>query len=253
MSMQETFFHEQCCVCEDSGTERFSYQYNKGPIMRVAATAYDPDTGELGTVRILFRDGTETSWKSKYSDPVYQEQTGIPVSADGSLIFLPTWERGFHCLNARTGERVWDKRYGVTTVFVGQDTLICHRPYRALQMLDLRTGVLLHERPSQAWGFTSLNHQYIICHVKKGKHHNQWDIIRAATLEAVQSFSQKELTGNHEDYVVRRIMWKQPDVLCVSGFKNVFVADPKHGEAEARPYLEFCAEIHCVDLSDRSL
>ena len=239
--MQSKFYHAHNCVTRGTGKDRFSYFYDQGLIIRVDTDGwYRRDTGELGSATVLYRDDSRFSWKSKYVDCVFQEQVGIAVSPDGSCLFLPTWELGFHCVDAKSGERIWSKRYGVTNLFLLENTLVCQRPYQALQLLDLHTGELLKERRVSSWGFTSLNHRYLICHVKETQRDNHWDIIRASTLETVQSISQRTLTDGHERYCVRDIVWVPEGELLVSGFKD-------NG---GRPNVEFAARIPCLDLSE---
>ena len=238
--MESKFYHEHDCVTGGTGKDRFSYFYDQGPIIRVDTDgSYDRYTGELGSATILYRDDSRFSWKSKYVNCVFQGQVGIAVSPDGHFLFLPTWDLGFHCVDAKNGDRIWSKRYGVTNVFVLKNTLVCQRPYKALQLLDLHTGELLQERRVPAWGFTSLNHRYIICHVKETHRDNHWDIIKAATLETVQSIPQRTLTGDHEYACVRDIVWKPEGELLVSGFKD----------SRGRSKDEFSVRIKCVDLS----
>lgn len=242
------FYHEAYCVFSGTGKDRFSYLYDKGPIIRVASTSYNPDTGEPGVIDVLYRDKSHYSWKTQYAESVYQEQVGIAVSQDGGAVFLPTWYHGFHCLDARTGDRIWWKRYGVTNVFVLENTLVCQRPNKSLQLLDLHTGELLKERRVNAWGFISLNHRYLICETRISERCHQWEIIRAATLETVQTFYHKELTlsERHPHYSIVDIVWKEPGDLHVSGFTDKQVFSIGSGYQSE----QFSTVIPCMDLSE---
>lgn len=239
----EKVYHGQYCILP--GGTRKKYYYDDGPICQISITSFDRDKAALGTVEVRFRNNECYCWMTKYTEEVYLGQFGIAVSHDGSAVFLQTWDRGLHCLDAKTGERIWWKRYGATNLFVMEDTLVCQRPYKLLQLLDIKTGDLIKERHVSSWGFTSLNHKYIICQTRS----NKWEILEAATLEPVQILSSLELTDNHEDFCVNRIVWLEPGQLQVSGFKEMFTPSNVPGKWKVLPNLEFTAVIQCADLT----
>ena len=185
-------------------------------------------------VSVFFIDGDNVKWTTKWISS-YNFQFGIAVSLDGKYIFVQTWERGMLCLDSRTGEKIWQtkSKRGITSIFVNDNTVLCHWRERALQLLDIHTGeILLEKRPATAWGFTAINHNYIVCRVTARK----WEIIDAATLKTKQEISHREFTGGHEEYCINYIKLVEEEII-VRGFKNVW--DETVSPAKILPNLKF--------------
>ena len=126
-------------------------------------------------ITVFFADDSKAKWTTKWISS-YNFQFGLAVSSDGKYVFVQTWENGLFCLNSHTGEKIWrtKSKRGITSVFVNDNTLLCHQRERALQLLDIHTGVvLLEKRPATAWGFTSIDHNHIVCQVTARK----WELI----------------------------------------------------------------------------
>lgn len=244
--MQNRSYHEKYCVFQEvQGT----YLYDNNPIIRLTIESFNK-TDEPSVVEILCRDKNRYSWNTKYACQVYTSQFGVSVRNDGGAVFLQNWDLGLHCLDVKTGERIWWKRSRITSIFVMENMLLCQKPNKTLQLLDINTGETLKERRVDSWGFTALNHQYIICETKISERCHQWEIIRAATLETVQTFSHKELTlsERYPHYSIVDIVWKAPGELHVSGFTGRQVFSIKSGYQPEK----FSTVIPCMDLSEYS-
>lgn len=241
---QRRFFHAAYCAYQDG---RGIYLYTNIPIIRLSVQSFYGDRrNEPGIVEILCRDKSRYSWKSKYADQVFTDQVGIAVRNDGGAVILQTWDRGTHCLDAKTGEQIWWKRYGATNIFMMENSLLCKRPYKSLQLLDVHTGQLLQERRGASWGFMPLNQGYIICKTKGNGQEDQWEIIRAATLETVQTMSYRELTNDESGrWVVSNVVLTGPGELRVSGFTGRNVYSVATGSQPER----FSVVVPCTDLS----
>ncbi len=208
----------------------FTYTYDKGEIRSVKAEFKKIDVkvgdrilskfDEDASVTIEYADGKSYYWKTDLID-AYTRQFGVAVSYDGRYLFAQTWERGLYCLDPKSGKKIWrtKSKRGITNIFVNQETILAHQHERALQLLDIHTGEVLSEkRPATAWGFTSLNHDYIICQSTA----RVWEIINTETLEVVESFSHKVFTDGHTDYVVNHIELQPDNSLLIRGFTNVW-------------------------------
>lgn len=212
--------------------EHWWFQYSAGRIASVKLLF--EEKCKDATVIVEYRTGESYIWQSKYID--YTCQFGVAVSADGEKVFAQTWENGLFCFDARTGARIWrtKSRRGITSLFVNDNTIVAHQHEHALQLIDMNTGEVLKEkRPATAWGFKALNHQYFICQVTARK----WEIIEAETLETVESFTHKEFTDNHMDYVIKHISIYEDGKILVKGFKNVW--DHSERIPKMLPSIEF--------------
>ena len=203
--------------------------FDNGAI-RLITVALD---GELDNtdVTVFFADASIAEWTTKLISS-YNFQFGLAVSSDGKYVFVQTWENGLFCLDSHTGKEIWrtKSKRGVTSVFVNDNTILCHQRERALQLLDINTGeVLLEKRPATAWGFTSIDHNHIVCRVTACK----WELIDTDTLETKKIFSHREFTGGHENYCINHIEFIGQEII-VRGFRNVW-----GDKGQMLPNLEF--------------
>lgn len=222
----QVFFHKNYCLFQNHNVTAFD-----AGVVRLIAVDYDCQRNE-SAVTVLFFDRSSAQWTTKWLTP-YIFQFGVAVSFDGKYLFAQTWESGLLCLDAKTGERVWKtkSRRGITNVFVNDNTILCHQRERALQLIDLHTGEVLKEkRPATAWGFTGIDHSHVVCRVTA----KRWEVIDAETLETKATYSHRDFTGKHEDYVVNHIRL-DGGVLTARGFKNVW----DDASSEPLPNLEF--------------
>ena len=131
--------------------------------------------------------------------------------------------------------KIWKtkSKRGITSLYVNDNTVVCHQRDRALQIIDMHTGEVLKEkRPATAWGFSTICKGHIVCQVTA----KRWEMINAETLETEIVFSYRDFTGGHEDYCVNHI-FLEGNTLVVRGFQNVWdnsVKPPKR-----LPNLEF--------------
>ena len=199
-------------------------------------------------VTVTFRDGNVYCWESTYISFYNMGQYGIAVSNDGTMVFVQTWENGMLCFDSKTGERIWKtkSRRGITDVFVGDNTITVILHNYSIQLLDINTGeVIIEKRPCTDHGFKTLNNKYILCQVTARK----WELIEAETLEVKETFTHKEFTNNHTDYVVNHIGLSKNGDICVKGFKNVF--DYSFKPAKQLPNLYFEYHLHSEILSNK--
>jgi hypothetical protein len=235
----EMIYHQNYCIC----SKGHEFSYDAGAIRRIYL---EFPLGVIGAeIQIYFANGEMYWWKSKWISS-YILQLGIAVSYDGKYVFAQTWENGLLCLDSHTGEVIWrtKSKRGITSIFVNDQTILCHQRERALQLLDIHTGeVLAEKRPATAWGFTALDHQHIICQVTA----KRWEIIDAQTMQTLEVFSHKDFTGGYVDFCVNKIERTENGKLRVSGFKNVW--DHSVKPAVMLPNLEFEHYVHSDILS----
>lgn len=235
-------FHQAYSLVYDGKTHTVTY--DGGAISSIRLHWHRDDGGDHmdADLTVHYRDGEEFSWKNRSID-AYTNQFGIAVSSDGAYIFGQTWERGLFCFDAKSGKIVWrtKSKRGITDLFVNEKTVLCHQHGHALQLLDIDTGEILAEKkPATAWGFTALNHAYIICQVTA----QRWEIIHTETLETVQKYTHKEFTGGHPDFCVNHIELLENHTIEVGGFHNVW--DKTKNPPVMLPNLTFKNLVPCV-------
>lgn len=221
-------FHQKYCLYNDNKAVAF----DAGAVRLICLDfSLNPDRT---VVNILFEDGSHSEWTTKWITS-YIFQFGIAVSSDGKYIFVQTWENGLFCLDSHTGEKLWRtySKRGITNIFVNESTLLCHQREHALQLLDIYTGeVLAEKRPATAWGFTAIDHNFIVCRVTA----RRWEIIDATNLETKRVISHREFTNGHENYCINHIK-RVGNEIVVRGFQNIW--DNTASPAKRLPSLEF--------------
>ncbi len=213
MSNNELYYHKHYNARWRREGDPWCCEFSGTPIETIR---FDFETDPYSAI-IRYRSGEQYSWGCKYITS-YIRQFGISVSPDGEKVFLQTWETGLFCFSARTGERLWrtKSRRGVTDIFVGDDTLTVQLHDYGMMLLSMETGEVLKEkRPYGVWGFTAIDHRYLIAG------HRKWDLIEAETLEVMEQFSRKDFTGNHPNYTVNHISYAKDGRICVKGFHNI--------------------------------
>lgn len=172
-------------------------------------------------ITVKYRTGETYDWETNYISSYNMGQFGIAVSNDGAMVFAQTWECGMFCLDAKTGDRIWrtKSKRGITSIFVGDNTITAQLHDYAMQLIDINTGEVIKEkRPSTAWGFATLDNRYILCQVTGRK----WEIIEAETLETKETFTNKEFMGGHTDFCIKHIEICEDGRLHITVFKNVW-------------------------------
>lgn len=93
-----------------------------------------------GECTVRYLSGEEKTFQIP-SDPVYVGQFGIPLSADGRCMAVPSWETGLSVYSTLTGVRLWnvpDKR--IRNVFIDQSSVVAVKYGESLLQFDLETG-----------------------------------------------------------------------------------------------------------------
>lgn len=194
------------------------YAYSDGSIASVSI-----HMGAVHTIRVTWCDGRTAEWTDSALNigGVYQQQFGLTVSQDGRFIFVQTWEKGLHCLNAATGGCIWrsKSRRGVTSLMVSAHTLAVLQQGHALLLMDIETGdVLKEKRPARAFDFYPLSPTHFICQTSA----RQWEIIRADDLVTVQFIPHKlfpDTTGD-TPWCIRDV-WLEDGQLWCNAFRSV--------------------------------
>jgi len=220
--------------------EQWLNKYSDGDIesVQMIPGKFDKKTYKFSpsVITVKYRTGETYQWKTMYINCYNMDQFGIAVSNDGTMVFAQTWENGLFCLDAKTGERIWrtKSRRGITNIFVGDDTITAQLHDYAMQLIDVKTGEVIKEkRPCTAWGFKTVDNRHIVCQVTARK----WEIIEAETLDVKESFTHKEFTAGHTEFVTNHVSLCENGNLLVKGFKNAW--DDSVDPPKMLPNIEF--------------
>ena len=227
-------YNQQYSLCQSSDGRTF--HYSDGAVESVCLRWVQLSKKEnYPEVKVTFRNGEVYNWDTiPKCVGGYLYQFGVSVSYDGRFVFCQTWDRGLYALDAKTGDIIWKtkSRRGVTNIFINADSVLCCQHEKALQLLDINNGEVFKELKTTAWGFESIDKAHIVCRIRA----NEWCLIESTTLDIVETFSNREFTDGHTDYVVQTI-----DIvdgkIHVCGFKNVW--DNSTKPATMLPNLTF--------------
>lgn len=95
-----------------------------------------------GTCTVFFYD--KPSRELNVGCDAFNRQYGIPVSEDGTKLFVGSWEKGLYAYDVGSGEMLWKYKPGkIRNIFVYSNYLIVSRAYAAVVKIDIDTGEML--------------------------------------------------------------------------------------------------------------
>lgn len=188
-----------------------------------------------GMCTIYFKDGGSAD-HFVGCNVVYNEQFGIPISPDGKLLFVNSWEKGLTAFRTTTGEKIWHfKATRIGTVFSFSDFLIAHKCDEALLKIDLFSGTLRQALKSGTLsGIYLLDNRYFFADRLRGK----YCVIDAMTMANTKTYSLKSVNpSNCLSHTIRKA-YLQDGRLYIEGFEDY----PNRNYAVSCPNT-FCREI----------
>lgn len=102
----------------------------------------------------------------------YNAQYGMPISEDGSKLFVGSWEKGLYAYSIDSGEVLWKFKPGkIRDIFVYSKFLIVSRAYTSIVKIDIETGgVLGNINSGTLEHIFSLDAAYVFADTLSGKH-----------------------------------------------------------------------------------
>lgn len=229
--------HKNYSIYQENG--KWTFYYSNSIVESIHCVPGDLDRKTYkfspSKITVKYKTGESYTWENNHIHG-YNLGFGIAVSNDGTKIFVQTWECGMFCLDAKTGNSIWrtKSKRGITSIFVGDNTITAQLHDYAMQLIDINTGEVIKEkRPSTAWGFITLDNRYILCNVTARK----WEIIDAETMETKETFTNKEFMGGQTDFIVNHVEISEDGRLHITGFKNVW--DETQKPPKKLPNIEF--------------
>lgn len=102
---------------------------------------------------------------------VYNRQFGIPVSLDGKVLFVSSWETGLHAYSVATGEEIWHfKSTRIKAVYVAEKYVVAIRYGESILKLNIADGTKIGELRSGTIECSfGLEFPYILIDTYRGK------------------------------------------------------------------------------------
>ena len=153
---------------------------------------------------------------------VYNSQYGIPISEDGSKLFVGSWEwnKGLQAYDIETGTMLWKLKQGkIRDVFVYQDYLIALKANTAVYKISIDSGEVLGQIKGgmNLESLYDLGSQYVLADTLSGK----ISVIDTDKMLIVKKYSNKTVNPlNGNTFVIREVTLND-NVLSISGFESI--------------------------------
>ncbi len=170
-----------------------------------------------GSCTIYFKDGNTVD-HFVGCEVVYNEQFGIPISQDGKLLFVSSWEKGLTAYDTIEGKKLWHFRSTrIANVFTYPHFLIAFRYNRALLKIDMSSGALLQELKSGSLEHARrLDDRYFFADRFRGKH----CVMDAMTMGIVKTYSPRVVNPSNCLSHVIRDAFLRDGRLYIEGFED---------------------------------
>ena len=97
-----------------------------------------------GLCSVHFRDGNVYTLNTVADG--YNSQFGIPVSLDGKVLFVSSWETGLHAYSITTGEEIWHfKSTRIKAIYVAETYVVAIRYGESILKLNIADGTKIGE------------------------------------------------------------------------------------------------------------
>lgn len=145
-----------------------------------------------GRCIIQYADGTCSTIHTEAD--VYNCQYGIPITEDGKVLFISSWEKGLSAVSTETGELKWRYRSTrITSIYAYPNHVIATRYGHGLLKLDRETGALLEQFKSSTLEFSYwLNDRFLLLNKGCGN----LCIVDTDSMQMVKKYKQKVVNPN---------------------------------------------------------
>lgn len=172
----------------------------------------------IGNSTIYFHNKPPKEFSNINFNTVHNRTYGVPISEDGSKLFVGRWEReeGLRAYDIETGTMLWRFKQGkIRNVFVYPDYLIAMKTDEAVFKMSLDSGDVLGKIKSGTLGrIFDLGERHILVDSLSGK----LGVIDTSSMTITKKYSDKVV--NHPSKgigVTVRTAILQDNVLYVSG------------------------------------
>lgn len=123
----------------------YSYQkYNNPLVYEIRLLHKHPGNDKNGDYcEVIFNDGGSAIYKLNNS-AAFTKQYGVPLSADGSIMFVCDWNKGLTAYDTRSGNELWQmKKPHIRMTLIFQNFGVTVQCNKGLIQFDLQTGDVL--------------------------------------------------------------------------------------------------------------
>ena len=148
----------------------------------------------------------------------FNSQYGIPVSQDGTRLFVGSWEAGLCAYDIFSGTLIWRHKPGkIRNILVYPSFLIVSRAYTSIVKIDIQTGKVLAEiRSGTLEHIFDLGAPYIFADTISGKH----CIIDTEKMIVVKKYASKVVNPSDCLSLIVRNAVLQDNVITISGLEK---------------------------------
>jgi len=148
----------------------------------------------------------------------FNSQYGIPISKDGTKIFVGSWENGLCAYDIISGKMLWRFKPGkIRNIFVYSKFLIISRAYTSVVKIDIDTGEMLASiRSGTIRNIFDLEDTYIFADTISGKH----SIIDIEKMVVVKKYAPKIINPLGCLSLIVTNVALQHDILTICGIEE---------------------------------
>lgn len=124
----------------------YSYQrYNNPLVKEIRLLHTHPDNDDKGDCcEVIFIDGSSVIHKLNNSS-VYTSQYGVPLSSDGSVMYVSDWYHGLTAYDTRSGNQLWRiKKSHIRMTQLFSDFGVTVQYGKALIQFDCKSGEIMN-------------------------------------------------------------------------------------------------------------
>ena len=190
-----------------------------------------------GLCKVYFCNGTVKELNTVCDG--YNSQFGVPISPDGKILFVSSWETGLHAYNIDSGKELWHfKSTRIKAVYAYDTYLIAIRYCKAVIKLDIADGTKIGEMTSGTIEHSfSVTGPFVLIDTYRGK----LSVIDTASLSVFKQYPSKTVNPlNAISFMIRETYLKR-NRLTICGLEGPRpfnrVIDPKFLPNESRSLL----------------
>lgn len=180
----------------------------------VQTLQYEPE----GHLTVINPQGQTVSRFKTVASVAYNAQYDTPISKDGQLVFIGTWERGLFCYSIQEQKLVWKAGPGrVRGILVNGHTLLVEMSGRGVYRRDLYSGKLIEiiKLPSIDT-FKQLNANQLFAGPLKGAY---W-LFDIPSMQPMKQVKTRDLNVNNcLSYVIQDVYCRN-QIPLVKGFEQ---------------------------------
>lgn len=121
----------------------YCYQRYENPLIQEIRLLYHTDENGKGSLcKVIFRDGTSDTYRVNTS-AAYLQQYSVPISEDGTIMYVSDWNKGLTAYDTRSGNEIWRiKRPHIRMTHLFSDYGVTLQTGKSLIQFDCQTGAV---------------------------------------------------------------------------------------------------------------